>query len=190
MLGVVLSGGQSTRMGQDKGLMIIDGRTWAESVYERLSSRSIPVVVAINQEQLLEYSRHFRGRELVIDNPELKIQGPLAGLISVHLIYPEQDILLLACDMIKIESAVIEKLLDEYQREQPDAIAFQGDNVEPLCGIYSARGLKKIIGHYHTGTLERHSLMHVLEALDAKYIPIKDEWKSLFKNFNQAGDLP
>lgn len=189
VLGVVLSGGQSTRMNQDKGLMKVDGRTWAENAYEKLSSLSIPAVVAINQQQLLEYSQHFRGKDLVIDNPELKVLGPLAGLISVHLIYPEQDILILACDMIKIESAVIEELLSEYQRKQPEAIAFRGDNVEPLCAIYSARGLKKIISHYYTGALEKHSMMNVLEALHAKYLPIKEEWKSLFKNFNQVGDL-
>jgi molybdenum cofactor guanylyltransferase len=189
MIGAILAGGQSSRMGQDKGLMEFKGKKWTKVVQEKLISLSIPTVISINPQQLQLYSNHFRENELIIDNPDLKIHGPLAGLMSVHLRLPEKNILAIACDLINIESIVFETLIDEFKRQQPEAIAFKGEYVDPLCAIYSAGGLKKIITSYFEDRLKKHSMMHVLENLETIYLPVKEEWKPFFKNFNEKTDL-
>jgi molybdopterin-guanine dinucleotide biosynthesis protein A len=94
-----------------------------------------------------------------------------------------------ACDLIQLESTVLEKLFQEFQLQQPEAMAFKNINAEPLCAIYSSQGLKKINTLYAEGKLTKHSMMHVLETLNTIYLPIKKEWQSFFKNFNQAEDL-
>src|ERR1043166_5331455 len=106
MTGVVLCGGQSTRMGQDKGLIEFGNIRWAEVVRKKIVSLGITTVLSINSQQLSSYSTHFDHRSLLVDNPDLKIQGPLLGLLSAHLSYTGQDLLIVACDMINIESVI------------------------------------------------------------------------------------
>jgi molybdopterin-guanine dinucleotide biosynthesis protein A len=189
MIGTILAGGQSSRMGLDKGLMELNGRIWTKVVQEKLISLSLPTVVSIRQEQLDPYAKHFKQHDLIIDNPALKIHGPLAGLMSVHLLSRENNILLIACDMINMEVIAIKKLLEEFHERQPEAIAFKGQYIEPLCAAYSAVGLKKIFSSYSQQALKKHSMRHVLEKLETIYLPIEEEWKPFFKNFNEMSDL-
>jgi molybdopterin-guanine dinucleotide biosynthesis protein A len=189
MIGVVLSGGQSSRMGRDKGLIEANGKPWAKIAFEKLTAVDVPALVSVNQHQLQEYLRYFDKEQLIIDRADLKIQGPLAGVLGAHLSHTNQDILVLACDMINLQPAVLAKLTNEYQQHQPEAIAFKGEHVEPLCAIYSSRALRKIKMQYAGDTLKSHSLKTVLGILETKFLPISKEWQPLFKSINRAEDL-
>ncbi|MBI1770391.1 MAG: molybdenum cofactor guanylyltransferase [Bacteroidetes bacterium] len=189
MTGVVLCGGQSLRMGRDKGLMVSANRLWAEIVRGKLVQTSIPSVLSVNSTQKENYLRHFDENDLVVDNSAINIQGPLQGLLSVHLKYPDQDLMVVACDMINVEIIVLKKLLNDFNASRVAAIAFKGERVEPLCAIYSSPGLAKILSAYRQSKLSNYSMMYILEELNAKYIPIPEEWQSYFRNFNSAEDL-
>jgi len=47
MLGIILCGGESSRMGTDKGLLIKDQKTWTRATFEKLELLSIPVKISI-----------------------------------------------------------------------------------------------------------------------------------------------
>jgi molybdenum cofactor guanylyltransferase len=51
MLGIVLCGGQSSRMGTDKGLMVNEARTWAQTAVDKLTTLLIPVKISVNEKQ-------------------------------------------------------------------------------------------------------------------------------------------
>jgi len=144
MIGIVLSGGQSSRMGRDKGLVKAMEKTWAEIAVERLAAFGVPVFVSVNTLQLNDYLQYFDRGQLIVDRAELNIQGPLAGVLSAHLLHDDHDLFVFACDMINLQPNVLVKLIEEYQQRQPEAIAFKGGQVEPLCAVYSSRGLKKL----------------------------------------------
>ncbi|HLZ15815.1 MAG TPA: molybdenum cofactor guanylyltransferase, partial [Cyclobacteriaceae bacterium] len=177
MTGVVLCGGLSRRMGRDKGLMVSGKRAWAEIIREKFPQRVTPAVLSINAGQRERYLSNFRDKDLVVDNAALKMQGPLRGLLSVHLRYPNHDLLAVACDMIDMSPFVLEKLLKEYAASKVRAIAFKGDRIEPMCAIYSSQGLAGILSSYHHNDPADHSMMQALEELDAAYISIPAEWK-------------
>src|SRR5258706_151687 len=67
MIGIVLCGGQSTRMRKDKGLLISQGKRWAEIIKEKFSEISIPSVLSINPAQKKKYLAHFNESDLVVD---------------------------------------------------------------------------------------------------------------------------
>lgn len=103
MTGVILCGGQSTRMGTDKGLIPCPEGIWARAAFNKMAALHLPVVVSINPSQYGEYSHFFSAAELITDDQSLSLAGPLLALLSVHRHIPAEDLLVLACDMPMIQ---------------------------------------------------------------------------------------
>jgi molybdopterin-guanine dinucleotide biosynthesis protein A len=191
MLGTILCGGQSTRMGSDKGLMKMQADTWAKVAFDKIAALSLPVVVSVNSKQQQDYVAVFPDTPLIKDNDSLKLKGPLCGVLSVHLAYPSEDLIILACDMPLLESVLLKDLLKYYQDQQaPDAFVYTNDGQpEPLCGIYKAKGLAHIIQLYQSGQLPRHSMKYMLEHINTFLIPLPGDQKNSFRNFNAHAEL-
>lgn len=182
MRGVVLCGGESNRMGSDKGLLPIGIYTWGQHAFHKLRALNIPVLISINKKQLPAYCQFFSPELLVTD--QVSAKGPLTGLLSVHINYPDEDLLLLACDMTEMDA-------DTLQRLQYHAIAFPGfdyyvyiqeDFVEPLCAIYTSGSLKKLYHDLESGNLSNFSLHKLIKQGNYKTLSIQDIKK--FNNHN------
>ena len=117
MLGVILCGGQSSRMGSDKGLLTLDEKTWTQRALEKLRLIGIPVKISINHNQYLGYNSEFSSVELIVDEPSLAVKGPLLGVLSSHLKYPSEDLFILACDMPLMETDLLNELYSQYQHQ-------------------------------------------------------------------------
>lgn len=187
LLGVILCGGESTRMGADKGLLPIRNTIWSKHMHEKLFKFHVPVVYSINPQQVPVYREEILPELLVIDNAE--VDGPLKGLLSVHQQFPGKDLLLLACDMLDIDAATIDTLLQEYQRDnQYDFYVFQDENfAQPFCGIYTRTGLAKVYGRIMIGRLDNFSLQAVLNEGHTLRLPIKSQ--HVFRNYNSNADI-
>ena len=188
MKAVVLCGGESKRMGSDKGLLPIATHTWAAHAFRKLEALGIPVFVSLNKSQVNAYRQHFSEELLVIDQVDAK--GPLTGLLSAHLNHPEDDLLFLACDMTEMDTGTLQHLKDS-------TAAFPGydcyvytheDFIEPLCAVYSSAHLKKIMGDLNSGHLSGFSLHKMIKQGNYKALPVKDMEK--FNNHNSAPIKP
>lgn len=191
MTGIILCGGKSSRMGSDKGLLSTSGITWAETACLKLAPFVSSLAISVNGEQTNSYKDYFPENQLIIDNTELNIGGPLCGLLSAHLLKPEEDLFLFACDLLFMESIVFEKLL-VLKKEFPNNGAYVFVNekeVEPLCGIYTANALKLILASYREGNLGKQSMKHVLEMINTYRTELPDEWQNYFKNINSRQEL-
>ena len=191
MLGVVLCGGQSTRMGSDKGLLKLHANTWAQTAIDKLSELQLPIIISVNKSQLEEYSTIFSPDQLITDNYSLDIRGPLSGVLSVHIQYPIEDLILLACDMPLMETALVKELLKAYE-ENPDNDAFVFINdgePEPLCGIYKASGLAHILQLYQNKQIPKYSMKYMLEHVSTFTIQVAEDKKKCFRNFNAHAEL-
>ncbi|TCD27032.1 molybdenum cofactor guanylyltransferase [Pedobacter psychrodurus] len=191
MLGIVLCGGQSLRMGTDKGLLSHQDKLWAQVACDKLSSLNLPVKFSVNPLQQLSYVGYFGNEQLIIDNPSLDIKGPLLGVLSAHLSNPEEDLFLLACDMLLMETRLLEKLIHSFKADEAfDAYVFIKDNQqEPLCGIYKAKGLKNIINLLQTNGLAKHSMKYILSNLRVCEIAVDDQDYRYFGNFNSHAEI-
>src|SRR4051794_35971592 len=83
LTGVVLCGGNSTRMGKDKGLLKEEEQTWAEIATQKLTALHLPVLISVNREQFQTYEQIFPKERLVVDSESLGSKAPLFGLLSV-----------------------------------------------------------------------------------------------------------
>ncbi|AXY73321.1 molybdenum cofactor guanylyltransferase [Paraflavitalea soli] len=190
MLGVVLAGGESSRMGTDKGLIRLETKTWAQIALDKLAVFQIPVVISVNAKQHAEYQAQFRVEQLLKDNEGLAIRGPLAGLLSVHRRFPKQDLFVLACDMLLMENSMMEKLVAAYKSSQEDVYLFTNHGEpEPLCAIYTARALADTLDRYHSSKLTKHSIKFMLSHLAVSSIPLQPGQEKYFRNFNSPGEL-
>ena len=191
MTGVVLCGGRSTRMGADKGLLASSEGNWAQAAIGKMPGPGLPVVLSVNAAQYRVYAAVFPGLELIVDSPELPLAGPLLALLSIHEKRPAEDLLILACDMPLMQSSYLSGLIDQ-QRLHPeyDAYVFTNDgHLEPLCGIYTARGLALLMDTLLSGALRRFSMKHALERLNTFSIPLSAGEQIHFRNLNAPDDL-
>ena len=190
MTGVVLCGGQSTRMGTDKGLLRLREKTWAEHAADKLASLQIPVVVSVNIQQLNAYSKIFHTEELIIDDENLSLKGPLLGLMSVHQQMKQEDLFVLACDISEMNTALLQNLNEIYKRETAEAYVYAtGEKPQPLCAIYTSAALNKIEELYQQQQLKKFSMMHVLECIETKHIPVLAAVAQYFNNYNSPEDV-
>ncbi|MDP9040594.1 MAG: NTP transferase domain-containing protein, partial [Bacteroidota bacterium] len=114
MLGVVLCGGESSRMGADKGLIQFQDKTWAQLAIEKIEELGIPVVVSISRRQKEQYERLLSENKLIVDDPTIALKGPVAAVLNVHLRYPAEDLFVLACDLPLMEFSVLDELYRIY----------------------------------------------------------------------------
>ncbi len=191
MLGIILCGGQSSRMGSDKGLLKLEAKTWAQTAIDKMSALSIPIKISVNSQQYPDYKFVFPPTDLIKDDTTLSLKGPLLGVLSSHLQFPQEDLFVLACDMPLMESDLLHTLFTHYQQEPSfNAYVFANEGEpEPLCGIYKAGGLSTILEMLSAGRLSKHSMKFVLDHLATTLIPATHEQKKFFRNFNAHAEL-
>lgn len=190
MLGVVLCGGQSSRMGRDKGLLMLNDKTWTQKAIDTLNNFQVPIVISVNKNQYQDYSSIFPLDTLISDDLSLQMRGPLCGLLSVHLKYPGEDLLLLACDMPLINTELIKYLLSKYRSETTDAFIYTNNGEsEPMPGIYRSKALAHVHQLYSTNQLPRHSMKYMLEHISTSISPLPADKKDCFRNLNTHAEL-
>jgi molybdopterin-guanine dinucleotide biosynthesis protein A len=190
MLGLILCGGQSQRMGSDKGMLKQEEKNWAQSAVDKMAALNIPVKLSVNEQQFPLYEAMFLKNDLIVDNNSLSLKGPLLGTLSCHLAFPNEDIFILACDMPLMEISIPSSLYKIYQQQNSDAYIFTNDGeAEPLCGIYTAKGLAFILAMLNKGELVKYSMKFMLEHLTVTKIPLREEEKKYFRNINTHSEL-
>jgi len=133
LYGLVLSGGKSTRMGQDKGALEYHGIPQRDYLYQLLSSVCEKTFISLRAEQKDEIGENKR---LIYDMDTYK--GPFNGLFSAHKTYPKVSWLVLACDLPLITGATLKDLIEE-RRPDLKATAYATKETklpEPLCAIW------------------------------------------------------
>lgn len=190
MTGIILCGGLSSRMGSDKGLLKTDAANWATDAARKLQDLGLLVKASINTLQENSYVNGLPGVELVTDNIALPVKGPLLGLLSAHIAHPTEDLFVLACDMPLMETFLLKELYTLYQKQEAEVFLFTNEGeAEPLCAIYTSAALQKVMTMLQKGQLTRFSMKFTLDHLQLAALPLKEEQKKYFQNFNAHADL-
>ena len=182
LIGVILCGGESKRMGRDKGLIEQNGKHWAVLMAEKLKALNIPVVISINEKQQSSYETLFPDTPLIVD--KLTINGPLNGLLTIYENFPDKDILLLATDLIDMDEDTLSKLIEVYtQNPGYDFYAYEEDGfAQSFCSIFTAKGLKDVFERFVNKELKKYSLHDRFNEGNTKFIPLQNI--EAFNNYN------
>ncbi|MGV3262779.1 molybdenum cofactor guanylyltransferase [Cytobacillus pseudoceanisediminis] len=127
--GIILAGGHSSRMGENKALLKIGGKTVIERIADQLSSILPNVIIVANKQE--DYQ--FLGLPLVSDR--WKEKGPLAGIQAGLSESRTQKNLIVACDMPFISGELASLLLEELDQHQASVLEI-GGQLHPLFAAY------------------------------------------------------
>lgn len=148
LYGLVLSGGKSTRMGTDKGLIEYHGRPQREHLYGLLSQVCDATYISLREEQ--EVKTPF-GFATITD--EDTFRGPFNGILSAHNKHPEVAWLVLACDLPLVDLEALEQLVSERDSTKFATTFSATENPlpEPVCAIWEPKALTKAIAYLEAG---------------------------------------
>lgn len=148
LYGLVLSGGKSTRMGTDKGLITYHGVPQREYLYDLLNQVCEKTFISLRKEQEVALSKRMKS---IVDLNEFR--GPYNGLLSAHKKYPEVAWLVLACDLPLMDLDALKELISKRDpAKQATAFALKEDPLpEPLCAIWEPHALQYSVAYLESG---------------------------------------
>jgi len=142
LYGLILSGGRSIRMGEDKSAISYHGNTQTTYLYNILAKFTQETYVSCRAEQ--KNNSHLSPYPNIDDR--FVGFGPTGGILSAFQKHPNAAWLVVACDMPFISS---EAIFDLIKRRNPYKLAtcFLNEEKnwpEPLCAIYEPKAALKL----------------------------------------------
>jgi molybdopterin-guanine dinucleotide biosynthesis protein A len=184
VVGVVLAGGASRRMGRDKASLVLAGRgeTLAAGTARRLAAVCAEVVVA------------DRARGTVPGLPSLPDgpgRGPAAALLGAARAHPGRPLLALACDLPNVTVPLLARLA---LGGADWLVPRWSGGLEPLCAFWGPAALAALAARVEQGLYALHPLAGEagLETawLEGEELARFGRPEELFRNLNEPGDLP
>ncbi len=182
--GILLAGGASERLGQDKALLEVDGISLIERVTHRLATVVDEIVVVTDRPQQFAFlglamtRDHYRGVGV--------LGGLHAGLSTIRSDYG----ILVGCDMPFLNPHLL-RYLASLRHDYDVVMPRLGDYTEPLHAVYSRRCLP---GIQHTIEAGQRRIMRALDGVRVRYVeqaemePYDPDMLSFF-NVNGPQDL-
>ena len=134
LFGLVLAGGASKRMQQDKALLHYHGRSQLEWAYELIAPHCLATFVSVRADQRADPIR-ARFPQIIDRQPG---GGPLAGISTALMEHPKAAWLVVACDLPFVTETTLLQLIGARD-PQRIATAYRSNHdglPEPLCAIW------------------------------------------------------
>ncbi len=218
VVGIILAGGASSRMGRDKAVLDVHGETLAARAARRLRGVCAEVAVADGSRGLLP------GMRSLADGAG---RGPAAGILGAAREWPGQPLLILACDLPAVPAALLAALAalagtrrssaaDGYGTSKGSGSAHLSGNAhgsgavppaaaadwivprwergtEPLCALYQPAALAALAAAVARGVVAPHRLAEapdlVIEYFEGERLRGFGPPADLFLNLNTPEDL-
>lgn len=140
---LVLLGGKSSRMGEEKGLIQYHERTQAEHLVSMLEEMGLEVFLSVREEQKENYA--FLNKPLIAD--QIQGAGPLGGIASAMRAFPQTAFAVVACDLPNLQKEQLEFLL-KNRNAKAFATCYKSPmdgGPEPLCSVYEPKSFSALM---------------------------------------------
>ncbi len=157
LFGLILAGGESRRMGEDKALLAYHGRSQVAYLADLLAPLCTATYVSRRPDQG-EIPEGNRGIPILFDT--FLEMGPMGGVLSALRAFPHAAWLVVACDLPWLDSAALEALVAARNPFRQATAFLQSDGApEPLCTIYEPRIYRVALGRLAEGRTSLRSLL-------------------------------
>lgn len=182
--GLILAGGQSRRMGQDKSALNYGIKPQTQVVYDLLKKHCQEVYVSCRNDQI--NAEHLQSFSLIEDR--FIGFGPLGGILSAQLSDPTAYWLVAAVDLPLLCNKTLETLVKSMTMFKC-AVAYHNieeKRIEPLCAIYAPfafAGMLQMLG------LGYHCPQKYLWNSNTKLLSLETDLKKSLENANTPIDF-
>jgi len=183
LTGIILAGGKSSRMGQDKAFLRFGDCTLLEHLAFLLGSIFEETLIVVDQKDKLE---GLVLGEANIYEDLIQARGPLGGIYTGLCYSKTKASCVLTCDMPWVDEVILRELVN-FWGEDDDVLCLENPQgeLEPFPGVYSrsSRHLMRLL-------LERgEAAMHrFLEVAIIKPLILKEEKIRVLTNMNTIED--
>ena len=133
MTSIILAGGKSSRLGRNKALQVIDGRSLIQWVVDRVSMLSTEIIiVTANGEAVPSYST-VEIKTVADIYPE---KGPLVGIYSGLISSSGSRAMAVGCDTPFLSVSLL-KYMTQICSIYDVVVPRIKNKLEPLCAVYS-----------------------------------------------------
>lgn len=183
--GIILSGGKSSRLGEEKGLALFQNKPLITYAIDILTAVCDDIIISANN-QLDAYSEF--GYPIVQD--EFQDVGPSGGLHACLKKSTTQYNFVLSCDTPFVDPALFQYLLENIERFQIAVPIHQDNFIEPLCACYATNVIWNLQRCIENETYKLHDIFGEIGFKTVKIhegLPFYSE--ELFMNINTKEDL-
>lgn len=176
----ILCGGKSTRMQEEKGLVLFNGKTFLRWILDAVE----PVT---NQSILVTKNSAYQSFGLEMIRDIIEDKGPVGGIYTALLHSSKNQILIISCDIPKITTDVLIYLI-EKSLDFPGEITFLSDGINdyPLIGIYP----KTVVGTFRKSVEAGHlKLCPLVYSLPHQRVVLDPAKKISLQNINSKEQL-
>ena len=186
LVALVLAGGKSSRMGTDKALILWHGQPMLQRVCQAAQDCCDSVYL------LTPWPDRYQGQItgdyqwLLESNPG---NGPAIALCQGFAEINAEWILLLACDLPKLQSSILQQWQEELATLPPEILALvprSGERWEPMCGFYRKKARESLEAFIQQGG---RSLQGWLKLIPVRSISLGQGEKEMLLNCNKPEDL-
>ncbi|MEK6223185.1 MAG: molybdenum cofactor guanylyltransferase [Chloroflexota bacterium] len=181
----IQAGGQSRRMGRDKGLVPLNNKPMIEHVLTRLEGIAEEIIITTNQPENYEYL----GLPLFTDRQPQA--GALAGLETAVKAANGDYVFVVACDMPFVSSKLV-KYITARAKQADVIVPHFEDRYQPLHALYNKStcmpAIKTVLAENKKRVISFFPLVSVQEISAAEIKPIDPTGRS-FQNINTPEEL-
>ena len=174
--GLVLAGGQSSRMKQDKASLQFHGKSLREIAAAALSPWAEEVYLSLRYGQSV-----FAWDPDLLIYDELSDIGPAAALLAAHKLFPESAWLVLACDFPFVTEDAVGSLWKAHSGSHGNPVGslvtcFQhpDETPEPLFAIWQPAAFVKLKENVSRGI--QGPLQTLKQCLPTLIVPENPQW--------------
>ena len=177
----VTAGGTSSRMGQDKGLVMIEGKPMLQHLTDMLQENNLSFTLIANKPIY-----HKFGFKLISDLAANK--GPMGALHTAFHHTQKEYVLLLGCDTPFFPVEAIQRLISSV-RGNAIVVTKTLTVINPLQAIYPATGKDKVLSCIEENKLRMQEFIvqspHLFVVMD----DLAERFPANFINLNEPNDI-
>lgn len=174
---IILAGGKSSRMKQDKGLLFHRGKPMVEHAINACRQITSHIFISTNN---VEYE--VFGYPLVADN--CREIGPIGGIQAALAASETEDNIFCPCDMPDIQPEILEQILQKTKSNRAVVATGSSGKLFPVLGYYRKSALEIVENQIDKGN---YKLEDLVIALAAEKVIVSDD--KILSNINYPNDL-
>lgn len=195
---IILCGGQSRRMGKDKGSLIIKDKPMIKYILSTLNNEIDEVMIVLNDNKRIDKYMEFINPEdysykLKFVEDKIKNKGPISGILTGLENISSEYAIVFPCDNPFVTKNTIQTLFNEITCNIQAVVPYHDPEnklktSEPLHSIYNKNIIPLIDNLILNDSLH---IKGIIEKIDTKFVLIDNKkiLKKEFRNLNHPEDL-